>query len=245
MKKLSDTQGQRNGFKLLQIGESGAGKTHRSLTAAAFGPVYVIDLDRKLEGYVDKLPNDTKAKILYDTPDTAAETLDCLAKARSKKAEIATLVLDTWTRWHQIAQDTHLDLNKAKRTVAESPLGAIEQLTQPDWGAIKRINYKFLMELLSLPFNIIINTHVGRAIDQMGNQVFTVGTTGSFGQEMPQFFQETHQCYIDMNGKYKVKALRSNKMVANSALRPDNFEANGNLKVEDLSVFRNIAKIVK
>lgn len=242
--KLSDTEKTKN-FKLLQVGESGAGKTHRALTATVFGPVFFIDTDDKVRGFASKLDNAQKELVEFHTCRNAKDVMEAVKYARDNIDKFATIVFDTWSRWHDFCMDAHVELNPAKRPTVKNELGAtVAQLTMPDWGAIKQLNKKMLLHLLSLDANIIVNTHVGKATGADDRQVLTVGTTGSFGQEMPQYFPETHYLYINMDGKFRVKGKRAQNIIANSSLQDDLFDSAGNFKDDTLNVFKEVAKHV-
>lgn len=243
---LSDTEVAK-GFKLLQIGESGDGKTHRALTATMFGPLFVIDLDNKLKGYVKKLPLPQRQLIDYVVCQTAQEVNDTINSLDDK---YATICFDTWTVWHDMLIADHTERNRSKRVVVKAFDGSlVEQFAMPDWGTVKAINKRFLRKLLSLPFNIIVNTHVGRSQDAQDRQVLTVGTTGSHGAEMPRSFEESHYLYADNIGKRKVRGRKGmGGIVANTQLPEDlldpagNFKPTSDLSDNDLSIFKGLAK---
>jgi hypothetical protein len=228
--KLSETKTMSN-FKLLQVSESGHGKTWRSLSATRFGPVLVIDVDNKLTAMRDRIPADAQELIHVEVPRSAKDVQQIVDGLVSRNP-YSTVVLDTWSRWHDLAIEGHKALNP-KQTAMELR----------DWGAIKQANKAFLFKLLSLNCNVIVNTHVGKEKDSADRQVLTVGTTGTFGTEMPQYFNETHYLYFD--SKFKVKGNRSNSIVANTSRPESMLSPNGDFTVNDLSIFDSIAFKVK
>ena len=67
-------------FKLVQLGESGSGKTHRMLTAIEFGKMFVFDLDGKLQDYAESgiLKDEDLANIDFFPPFTVIEMFEKL-----------------------------------------------------------------------------------------------------------------------------------------------------------------------
>lgn len=233
--KLSEAKKQTR-FKLLQVGESGSGKTWRASSSVLYGRVLYVDLDDKLTGLVDKITAKYPKDIdkfefeVYDHYDQVMKRLLELKKQYdSGEKPYATIVIDTWSRWHDLAIEKHLGVNTQKA-----------KLTFDDWAVVKKYNRDSLNAVFDLPCNIIFNTHVGKSTDAADRTILTVSTTGSFGQTMPQFFNETHYLYYDMN-KYKVQGCKASRIVANSSLTDEYFDNNGHFKVDDLSIFKNIA----
>jgi len=230
--KLSETKNQTR-FKLLQVSESGHGKTTRALTATAFGQILVIDLDEKLAAMKGRISPEIQEKVDIETPKSIQELeklVDSLTKAyRDGQKPYSTIVLDTWSRCHDLTIEAHRALNPKQ-----------VNLELRDWGMIKRMNKSFLERLLSLPCNIIVNTHVGKEKDSTDRILLTVGTTGSFGQEMPALFNETHYLFFEDN-KFKVRGSRSNNIVSNTALPEKYLDEKGLFRQNDLSVFGEIA----
>lgn len=224
--KLSDSKLPTK-FNLLQVGEPGSGKTTRALTATQFGPLLVIDADGKLVELRDRLNPEIVAKTDVELV-TAFEQVEALVEAcRANPTKYATVVVDTWSRLHE------LTLAEAKRL---NPKGDGRQI----FGAAKERNRTLLSKILTLPQNVIINTHVGREMDSSEAVKLTVSTAGSFGQEMPQFFNEVHYCYLDLLAKHKVRGEPSNLIVARTTLPPAML-ANGTFTDLSLKVFASRA----
>jgi hypothetical protein len=230
--KLSQTQNNTK-FKLLQVGESGNGKTTRALTAAQYGPVFFYDFDDKLTQLAPKVDADTKSKVEFETfkeyKDAEKHLLELLASFKSGQRPYATVVVDTWSRLHDIEIEHHKKLNPR-----------VKKFSFDDWGVIKGMNREFVSMLLQLPCNLIVNCHVGKRMDAQDNQVLTVGTTGSFGQELPQYFQETHYLYYEM-GRFKAKCTKTSKIVANTGLPVDLYDDKGVFKSNSLDIFKQTA----
>ncbi len=243
--KLNEAKGNTT-FSLLQVGESGAGKTHRALTATTFGPVYLIDMDRKASGFAKKLPEKESKLIELKECSNAEDVVAALIDLEKREKDFATVIFDTWSAWHDFAIDHYLRNNKANRPRTIGFDGqAVESLSQPDWGAIKSGNKRMLMKLLSFNLNVIVNTHVGKSQDAEDRVILTVGTTGSFGSEMARHFPETHYLHTDMNNKRQVKGAKSGKIVANTSLPTTLLDDKGNFLVQDLSILRDLAKEIK
>ena len=224
--KLSDAS-KMSRFTLLQVGESGHGKTTRSLSATRFGNVKIIDVDNKLAALRTRIPVSEQSKIDFDVPGTFDALLASIDSVRSSN-EFATVILDTWSRAHDLTIEKHKASNPKLTTFSFA-----------DWGAIKQMNQMLLFKLLALPQNIIVNTHVGKDKDASDRAILTVGTSGSFGAQLPQYFNETH--YLNFDMKYKVRGNKSNSIVANTSLPDSLLDSNGNFIKTDLSIFDEIA----
>lgn len=224
--KLSDAK-KTTAFKLLQIAESGHGKTTRALSATRFGGVLVIDCDNKLTGMRTRVSAKDQELIEFEVPKTYDDIISVL-DAVAKRKDIATVVLDTWSRAHDLTIEKHRSLNPK-----------VLQFSFQDWFSIKQMNQNLLARLLALPQNIIVNTHVGRDKDAADRSILTVGTTGSFGSTMPQYFGETH--YLIFDSGYKVRGGLSNSIVANTSLPATLLNSNGFFLKTDLSIFDEIA----
>lgn len=231
-------------FTLIQVGDTGSGKTHRALTATQFGPVYLIDMDQKGSGIVKKLNlgDQVKHVVCKNAEDVVAAIKDLEANI----TKYSTLVFDTWSAWHDYAIDHYLRNNKANRPRTVSFDGqAQESLSQQDWGAIKAGNKRMTMKLLGLDVNLIVNTHVGKATTADDRQVLTIGTTGSFGEEMPRWFEETHQLGVDFNNKSFIKGKATGRFIANTQLPESFLDTKGDFIDKSLMIFKDRAKVVK
>lgn len=225
--KLSETKSISK-FSLLQIGKSGSGKTWRSIKATRFGRVKFIDLDNKLVALREKIPVEIQEKIDVEFPKTYDELVKIIDAAVASK-QFATIVLDTWTRAHDLTIEKHKALNPKSAT-----------LTLQDWGNIKKLNKELLGRLLASPTNVIVNAHIGSSSDEFGRNVLTVGTTGSFGSEMPTFFNETHTLIVQ-GGKNKIRGRASDLIESNTSLPDKYLDKDGMFIADDLSIFDEIA----
>src|SRR5580765_2112284 len=105
--KLSELKNKK--LTLLQTGQSGHGKTSRTLTASRFGRMYIFDFDGKIQGAVRKLPNSYEASMPKDWQDlididsfqenTFEDALKKLKELSAQKDKLpyATIVIDTYT----------------------------------------------------------------------------------------------------------------------------------------------------
>jgi len=223
--KLSQTKTSQR-FAMLQVAESGHGKTFRAASATRFGPVKFIDADNKLTGLRTRLTAEQQDLIEVEIPTTYDAIMKSVIETDAKK--YATIVIDTWSRVHDLTIEKHKGINPKVAT-----------LELRDWGQIKMLNKQLLNAILSFKGNVIINAHVGRDRNAADQVILTVGTTGSFGAEIPQYMSETHYLYFD--NKYRVKAARTNQIVANTSLPEKFVDATGNFIATDLSIFDEIA----
>lgn len=234
-------------FKLLQIGESGSGKTTRALSATRFGKVAVFDFDGKLRELRSRVPKDQWELIeseTFKTYDAALEDLQALEKDNP----YSTVVIDTWSLWHSLAIDKQKSLYGNRKA----------KLSWDDWSGVRSFSETFLNTLLGLECNIIINAHAEIKESKSGYSVLSVGTTGSFGLTLPHVFQETHALEQAAGGKYTVRGLPSSrnytysdgqggkltgtlKIIANTGLAEDKLDSRGLFKVTDLSIFDDSA----
>lgn len=224
--KLSDTKNLSR-FTLLQVGESSHGKTTRSLSAAIYGPIKFLDIDDKLVALRGRISPEVQALVDVEIP----RSYDAIAKAikETDPSKFATIVLDTWSAAHELTIEKHKALN---------PKQVAMQIQ--DWGAVKQLNRQLLGLLFTFPGNVIINTHVGKDKNTADQQVLTVGTSGSFGAEMPRFFNETH--YLSFSGgKYKVRGNKSDSIVANTSLPDKLLDPTGHFLSNTLDIFSEIA----
>lgn len=249
VKKLSDTQASR-GFRVLQYGASGKGKTYRTLTAVQFGPMFIIDCDGKLEAYMQRSEVKHKENIHYVVPSNIDEFLEAINFAIQDNGKTyATICIDTVTAWHSLAKNKLKDykvsqINPAARSNMPASLDGTPfiKLGFDEYGDLKDHTLGTLDKLLSLKSNLIVNSHVDISTDPSGLKEITVGTIGSTGPKMPEKFQETHYLYTDRNGKIKIRGRRGvGSEVANSALDDEAFDQQGNFKVTDLSPFASRA----
>lgn len=224
--KLSETKSLSR-FTLLQVAESGHGKTTRAITATQYGPIKFIDVDDLLVGMRTKISPEIQDLIDVEIPISYDEIRAAIEKTDPLK--YATIVLDTWSAAHSLTIKKHQALNP-KQT----------QMEIRDWGAVKKLNEQLLDALLSFPGNVIINTHIGKDKNAMDQQVLTVGVSGSFGAEIPRHVNEVHVLSF-AGGKYRIRGNKSDTIVAKSMLPDKYLDATGHFNSNTLDIFNEIA----
>ena len=230
---LTDSKNTSNKFELLQCGDTGSGKTTRSLDATRFGPVFVMDLDGKLVSTANELDADQKKLIHFE--DLKSKTMmevtkllkEIKAEFDSGKVPFTTLVIDTFTILNEKAyihaMGKKLDDPKAKATFDE-------------WGVIGNILLTFFNTLHSLPCNIIVNAHVAKNENAEGKTVLGVEGMGSFRNKIAKKMTDSHYLYFEM-GKFQIKAAKSAALPANSAVNKKFLDNQGRLLTPSLEIF--------
>jgi hypothetical protein len=228
-------------FDLLQVGETGAGKTWRTLDAVRFGPLYVFDFDGKIAGAVrENLPK-YEGKVFYDNFN--AKTFDeAYARLKAIKAEFdagrkpfATVAIDTFTLLNEAAyisaMGKKLDQKGAKATFDE-------------WGIIKNDLLNFMNLLKSLPCNTIINAHVALVENAEGKSVLGVEGQGGFARTLAKKMTDSHYLFFDQ-AKFKVRAAKSATLPANSNIDRKHLDPSGLVVTPGLGCFDDYAFKVK
>lgn len=223
-------------FKLVQIGESGSGKTHRMLTASQFGPMYIFDVDGKIENYAQSglLTDEQLGAVEFDLYSNTSQIVTKLKQflAMKDKVPYATVCLDTFSRWNEMVVKELWDKNGGKMNI-------------PSWSEVKLINTQFLKDLFSLPCNIIINAHLGEKENALGESYFTAGGAGASSQMLPEFVDECHYLFIKKpDNTHMVQGKGSGKLTVVKSLLKDQLEGL-NFKSSDLSIFEKFAYVKK
>lgn len=226
--KLRDAKPNQVGFKLIQTGEPGSGKTYRACSAAKFGPVFVIDTDNKLIGLKNRLPAEWVDQIDVETPTTSDAYMAIMRNLDSLPKKYSTVVLDTMSRAYDRMVDNMKQLN---------PKGDGRQI----YGAAYSANVELINKLFSLPMNVIVNTHVGMEEMEDGTKKLTSSTAGKFGATLPQYVNEVHYCHLNLANKPKVRGEPSSIVVARTVVDKKYLDSSGLFLVEDLSIFEPIA----
>jgi hypothetical protein len=222
-------------LKIVQIGESGSGKTHRTLTAIDFGPMFFFDCDKKLANYASsgKLTDAQLENIDYICPNTTAEIVNKLQEfsQQGDKLKYATIVLDTFSRWNELlVEEIHEELGG--------------KMNIPGWTKVKMVNAKMLKQIFSLPCNVIVNAHLAEKENAIGELGFTAGGSGSASQMLPEFVDECHYLYIKRpNNVHAVQGKGSGKFTVVKTLLTSELEGL-NFKSSNLKDFKKFAKIV-
>lgn len=221
-------------LKIVQLGESGSGKTFRALTALDFGPMLFIDCDNKIKNYASsgKLTEAQLKNIDFIVPKTPADIVSKLAelKKQGQNLKYATIVLDTFSRWNELVVEAEHEAQGGKMNI-------------PGWTQVKMNLSRALKELFNLPCNIIINAHVAEKENAIGEVGFTAGGSGSAAQMLPEFVDECHYLYIKKpSNNHVVQGKGSGKFTSIKTLLTN--ELDGLLfKSNSLEIFRDFAKI--
>lgn len=222
------------GFKLLQLSESGHGKTTRSVDAKRFGRVGIVDIDRKFGEFAKA---NSLADADFDVADVAGTLVSSYADLQKyltqleKNLNVETLVIDTLSELQDSIEQYHASLNK------KTPL----DFSFPDWRAVKDMNINLMHRLLSLPCNVIINAHLKKDKNVFDQVMLVPGLTGKAGEEILRKFNEVHFLRLQ-NGKPVVFGRPTPSCDSVKTLMKDKLDpATGSFKVGDLSVFDAVA----
>lgn len=223
-------------FDLLQVGDTGSGKTTRTLDAVRFGKLYVFDFDGKIGGAVRDKIKDLAGKVDFDNYKSA-DFDKAYSDLRAIKAEFdagrtpyATVAIDTFTLLNEAAYI------KAMGKKLEQP-GT--KATFDEWGIIKNYLLNFINTLLSLPCNTIINAHIKQTENAEGKTVLGVEGQGGFASSIAKKVSDSHYLFYDL--KHKVRAAKSATLPANSNIDKKYIDANGLVTVPGLACFDDYA----
>lgn len=249
MAKLSELK-QSLGIKLLQLGASGVGKTHRAIDIGLrYGNVCVLDFDMNLsrmvpnleaKGQIDKVefetfinPGDEKACTVngvLDLKKLDAKRYDNLRKYCSEirlKPELSfqTLILDTSTFLNSMLYEALMS-----DPVYGNPTNALKM-----FGELGGRMTQIIKELSALPCNFILNAH-----EQItANGVFEIIGKGNSAALWEKMFSERHRIMTSPKSLIpRVKAAMADGLVTGSTSMVD---ADGFLKPESISMFDSIA----
>jgi hypothetical protein len=227
-------------FELLQVGDTGHGKTTRALSATRFGPMYVFDFDGKIQGAARELPKETQDLIRADNYrdkdfDFAYSKLKELATIYKKgETPFATVVIDTFTMMNEKVCDKYF--GEGVKPASRDP--------RQIWGLVSQDQSNFFKVLHSLPCNIIVNAHVSKVENAEGKQVLGISGKGSFRDSLPKKMTDSHYLYFDL-GKWHIRCAKSATLPANSNIPKKFIDAKGNVTIQDLSIFDEFAYKVK
>lgn len=231
--KISELQ-QSKSFKLLQFGEPGSGKTQRACSAIKYGKVLILDTDNKFAGMVPRLMEifgevEVANKIEVEVITTPQKYKEVMAKIDDLAKDFSTIVVDTISR----AFDLTL-----KQMQAENP----KLDGRAIFGKTLEQNIGYLNKLLTMPQNIILNSHVGKEELADGSSKLTSTTPGRFGAILPGYFNEVHYLYINGNRKHVVQGEPSPVVASRTVLPKSLYDSMGLFKdCTNLSVFDSIA----
>jgi len=226
--KLADVSSQQPlPLRLLQIGDTGTGKSLRAADATRWGRVYFFDFDGKMKILADSLPAAQKALIDFDTY-TDVESAIRFADSLLKDCPYQTIVVDTISVFNELAEEH-------AKVKGKIPIDG--KLSYEGWDYIRNLcNELYFKRLHKLPCNVIVNCHVEKSKDLEGKEVLAAAGRGSFINGLPRRMTDV-QYLAFSGGKYVVKAKKSERIATNSFVAPEFVDALGNLKVLDLSVF--------
>lgn len=238
---LTDVLGKFNKFQLLQVGESGHGKTTRMFSASRFGRLYVFDFDGKIQGAARNLSVADKSLIFTDNfkehpVSVAFKRLDEIKNSFDKgEKPYATIAVDTFTNLNEKLYIKAMGKKLEAGTKAE----------YDEWGKIDNDMIRFFDKLFSLPCNLIINCHLGEGEDRTTKRAkYIPAGRGGYRHNLAGKMTDTHYLFIE-NGAYCVRVRNSETYPVNTIM-PDRFiTPKGLTTVNDLSVFDEYAfKIV-
>jgi hypothetical protein len=238
------------GFKLLQYGESGSGKSVRAAMFAQFGPVYFFDFDNKIgniQAYMRAKFPQLAERIEYDVyrggdADVVIRVSEKLKAVEANVAKYATLVIDSWTQFER----TYLDHLMSKYMgIGGKGWGAARttiQITKDEKIIIpgtedhqlkNRAFPEFIDRLTALPLNIIVNCHVKEVMKGPA----TIAASGEVAKTLPKYFNEFHYLYVASGNAFRVRVRGNDDFLANTS-RTD-VGPSGVLDKDDLTVYSN------
>jgi AAA domain len=202
--KLSDMQANEY-IKVLVVGPPGTTKT-------CFGvgfpyPILALDFDNKMNsaaawysGDRERLEN-VEVKNLakkLDGSDPIAELLTIITELgqqqKEGKMKFKTLLIDSATTFSAAVLQHIIKTNPGVKRVA-SAQGV--QPTMSDYGILRREFARLVPGLLSLPMNIVMTAHIKTdRSDLTGEILRTPLMDGSFGAELPIYFEEVYRTYM-------------------------------------------------
>ena len=206
--KLSNVDLSSN-VKVLVYGDSGSGKT---CFAASFPtPILLLDFDGKANsaasfyaGQEDRLASIEVIKLTEsfskDPIIELTKAVKSLAEQQAKGTyEYKTLVIDSLTTFSSAVLKHIVKTNPGIKRVT-STQG--EQPGMQDYGILKREFAKLIPGLLSLDMNVVMLGHIRTEKDEVTGEVLrSVNMDGSFGADMPIYFEEVYHSYV-REGKY-------------------------------------------
>jgi len=245
------------GLRLIQYGRSGAGKSVRASEAARWGKVEYHDFDEQTQNLaryladVDPSRADKINVVSYaGLSDTAKykKFLDRLIELKEKKNDVATLVIDSYTRFEFIYAAAIFagytpsagGFGQARGTLK---LGS-DSVILPgsgDYAVLAAALKKLTGWLKDLGINIIVNAHVRDYLEARGSVIDqgTLAASGQIREFLPTEFTEFHYLFTDDNGKHRVQVKPSRFYLAKTSLTK--VPTTGILLDNSLSVFDDVA----
>lgn len=209
--------------KMLIYGDSGAGKT--CLAAGFPTPIWYCDFDGKLSSaakfYKDDQERLKNIEIKITPKNSFQDFIDLCNEITRLEAKgelpFKTLVIDSFTTMSRKALQHCVKTIQMKR---QNLQGFGEKATPNDYGWLKTVFISQIPGILALPANIIFLGHVSTSKDENSGEILRdVMGEGSFGTEMPIYFEEVYLAYVDNKKNhmlqtkpdYKYSKLRTQK----------------------------------
>lgn len=205
-------------LKVLVYGESGVGKT---VFAAGFpGPILFLDFDGKANSaasfFADEPERLDMIEVVDLTPKGGENPIpkflevikDLNAQEKAGAFKQQTIVLDSLTTFSSALLKHIVKTNPGSKRVL-SAQGM--QPGMPDYGILKREFARLIPGMLTLDQNIVMLGHVDVKKDESTGEIHRgVLTDGSFGQELPIYFEEVYHAYVK-NDKYLAQTQADHK----------------------------------
>lgn len=226
---VSIANAKNNYLRLMQLGESGSGKSRRAADATRWGKVYYFDFDGKIGNLVRSgfLTEEQSSLIEYDTYTSSQEAMR-FAESLKTNNPYKTIVVDTSSVFNSIVE------TEVRQKCKLSPTA---KFSYDEWGMVLGICTTFFYGLLlPLKCNLIVNSHIKVREQADGTELLDAAGAGSFAPTLKTRMTDSQYLYKKL-GKYCVSVRASEKIAINSPVDPRFVDANGVLTVSDLSVF--------
>lgn len=207
--KLSELSGANPELKVLIYGPSGSGKT--CFIATCPGPILLLDFDGKANSIINYLgPKHPKLNEIEVEDLRSSLVADPIKKfleiTRSIEADIKkgtfkykTIVLDSLTVFSYAALTNIVATNPGVKRPAYAQ-GI--QPTMTDYGILRREFARIIPGFIGLPCNIVMLGHIKTEKDELtGEIVRQVQLDGSFGAELPIYFEEVYLMQVGSKGE--------------------------------------------
>lgn len=197
-------------LKYLLCGDPGVGKSVLAASAAKWGPIYIFDLDGRIDSIHEYYRDRPEAKnIDFDTysieegkeSKTAKEVADKLLGFReytkkNGKPPYATIIFDSWTNWESImltrimADSPNIARKKVDigGLIFAAPDGKNDHLLHAQG---QKVFVKQLMGITS-PMNVICVTHTKDHEDKFGRKTKRIAAAGKLDTQIAVDFNEVH-----------------------------------------------------
>jgi len=206
--KLSDVNPSEN-IKVLVYGETGTGKTCFSTGFPT--PILLLDFDGKANsaasfyaGQEDRLAQiEVERLVPVGLEDPMLNFSKILTRLQGQQKigeyEAKTLVVDSLTTFSGAVLRHIVKTNPGIKRVMS------KQGVQPgmqDYGILKREFARLIPGLLSLDMNVVMLGHISMNKDESTGEILRgVNMDGSFGAELPIYFEEVYRSYVK-EGKF-------------------------------------------